>query len=74
MENVENLILEQLRYLRAGQDAMREDMAEVKTRIGRLEQETANLYVAIAELSSRVDRMSTRLDRVEKRLELTDTP
>jgi hypothetical protein len=50
----------------------REDLREVKTRIGRLEADVANLHVATAEQSVRLDRVIDRLERIERRLDLTD--
>jgi predicted nucleic acid-binding Zn-ribbon protein len=61
----DNLVLEHLRAIRAGQDAMREDIREIKTRLGILEQQYASL-------SSRIDRIEMRLDRIERRLGLID--
>lgn len=55
------------RYLRidAQVDGMREDMREVKTRLGLLEQQDATS-------PSRIDRIEARLDRIEKRLDLVE--
>jgi hypothetical protein len=38
----DNLVLDHLCALRAGQDALRDDMREVKGRLGHLEQTTAH--------------------------------
>ena len=57
-----------LRYLRridAHVDGLRQDMREVNTRLGLLEQR-------YAVTSSRIDRVETRLDRIEKRLDLVE--
>ena len=64
-DDVSNLILEHLRHLRAGQDALRADMLEVKERLGQLE-------AGYASLSRRIDRMDGRLVRIETRLGLID--
>lgn len=37
-------MLEHLRYLRTGIDDLREDMREVKTRLGYLEEQVGGLY------------------------------
>ena len=58
-------VLEHLRAIRAGQEAMREDIREIKTRLGILEQQYASL-------SSRIDRIEIRLDRIERRLGLIE--
>jgi len=68
MIETDNIVLEHLRHIRGAVDAMREDVREVKHRVGSLECEVAHVHVKVAELSERVDR----LERVEKRLDLTD--
>jgi len=50
----------------------REDIREMKTRLGRLESEVANLHGFLAEQLIRLDRFSDRLERVERRLEIAD--
>jgi len=69
---VENLILDHLRHLRGGVDALREDMREVKTRLGILENQYANLESQYASVSSRLDRLDARVERIERRLDLAD--
>jgi predicted nucleic acid-binding Zn-ribbon protein len=71
-ENMESLILEHLRHIRAGQDAMREDIREIKVRLSNLETEMAQVHVRIAELSVRIDRLSNRVERIETRLGLIE--
>jgi hypothetical protein len=61
----ENIVLEHLRHIRRGVDDLRDDMQEVKARLGILE----NQY---ASLSNRLDRLDLRVSRIETRLELTD--
>ena len=65
MTETENLVLEHLRHIRGAVDSVREDMREVKGRLGIL----ANQY---ANLSNRLDRMDGRVERIEKRLELAE--
>jgi predicted nucleic acid-binding Zn-ribbon protein len=65
MTEVENLILDHLRHMRGAIDGVREDMREVKTRLGILE----NQY---ASMSSRLDRLDARVERIERRLDLAD--
>jgi len=60
-----NLVLEHLRHIRGAVDALREDMREVKERLGTLE---ANY----ASVSRRIDRMESRVERIETRLNLAD--
>jgi predicted nuclease with TOPRIM domain len=61
----ENLVLEHLRHIGDAVDALRDDIREIKTRLGIIEQQYASL-------SNRIDRIEGRLDRIEKRLELAD--
>lgn len=65
MTEVENMVLEQLRHIRGAVDAVRDDIREIKQRLGILE----NQY---ASMSSRMDRMDGRIERIEGRLNLTD--
>lgn len=61
----ENLVLEHLRHIRGAVDALREDMREVKERLGTLE---ANY----ASVSRGINRMESRVERIETRLNLAD--
>ncbi|MDO9411005.1 MAG: hypothetical protein Q7T81_00330 [Pseudolabrys sp.] len=65
MTEAERLVLEHLRHIRAAVDGLRDDMREVKSRLGILE----NQY---ASLSNRIDRMDARVERIEQRLELIE--
>ncbi len=65
MTEAENLGLEHLRHIRGAVDGLREDMHEVKSRLGILE----NQY---ASLSNRMDRLEARVERIEQRLELIE--
>ena len=59
------IVLERLRHIRGAVDGLREDMREVKNRLGILE----NQY---ASLSNRIDRLDARMERIEKRLDLAE--
>jgi hypothetical protein len=61
MTEIENLIL----YVRNGLDGVREDMREVKTRLGILESQYASM-------STRLDRLDARVERIERRLDLAE--
>ena len=61
----DNIVLEHLRHIRAAVDGLRDDMREVKGRLGILESQYANL-------SNRLDRLDGRVERIERRLNLTD--
>jgi hypothetical protein len=68
----DNLVLQHLRSIRDGQDAVRDTLTELVSRIGHLERSNADLHVQMADQSGRLDRVSVRLDRIEKRLGLVE--
>ncbi len=77
--NVENLVLEHLRAIRATQTRHDQKFEDILTRLNHLERSVAVLRVEFAEsqmatfgLTEKVDRLSSRVDRIEKRLELVD--
>ena len=72
MAELDNIVLEHLRHIRAAVDGLRDDMREVKQRIGSLETEVAQVNLKLAEVSNRVDRLANRIERIEKRLDLTE--
>ena len=65
MAETDNIVLEHLRHIRTTVDGLRDDMREMKSRMGILE----NQY---ASLSTRIDRLDARVERIERRLELAD--
>lgn len=65
MTEAERIVLEHRPRIRRAVDDLREDMVEVKSRLGILE----NQY---ASLSTRLDRVDQRVGRIEHRLELTE--
>ncbi|OGT93865.1 MAG: hypothetical protein A2286_03040 [Gammaproteobacteria bacterium RIFOXYA12_FULL_61_12] len=80
MSNVENLLLEHLRAIRADISALREDGREIKQRLSGLETGVAGIrremvghYEDSTLLHNRVDRISERIERIERRLELQDS-
>ena len=71
------LVLEHLRGIRAAVDAVRNDVAEIKIRIGSVEQgiavlhqDVSNLRSIVAEQGTRLERLTDRVGRIEQRLEL----
>lgn len=72
MTEVEGIVLEHLRHIRGAVDGLRDDMHEVKQRLGSLERDVAQVHVKIAELSERADRIGSRGERMERRLELSE--
>jgi predicted nuclease with TOPRIM domain len=65
MAETDNVVLEHLRHIRGAVDGLRDDMREVKSRLGILE----NQY---ASLSNRLDRLDGRVERIEHRLDLAE--
>jgi hypothetical protein len=65
MSEGDNIVLEHLRHIRITTDGLREDMKEVKTRLGLLESQYASL-------SNRFDRLDFRVSRIEERLGLVE--
>lgn len=67
-----DLIQQMLQRVLDSQRETREDVREIKSRLGRLEGGVANLHVFLAEQSVRLDRFADRLERVERRLDIAD--
>jgi len=51
-ENVENLILEHLRAIRAAVDALKEDNTFIKARLTSIEQQVAGLHTDVANMNA----------------------
>lgn len=68
----DNLILRYLRSIDPKIDRVQEDMTEVKSRVGRLEQHAGLLTQQGAENAVRLDKVDQRLDRIDKRLNLVE--
>lgn len=65
MADIDNIVLEHLRHIRGSMDGLREDIREIKHRLGLLE-------LQYSSLSTRIDRMDGRIERIETRLGLID--
>jgi predicted nucleic acid-binding Zn-ribbon protein len=65
MTEVENLFVDHVNHMRSAIDGLREDMREVKTRLGILESQYASMSI-------RLDRLDARVKRIERRLDLAD--
>ena len=65
MSEAESIVLEHVRYIRGAVDGLRDDMHEVKSRLGILESQYASV-------SSRMDRLDGRIDRIEGRFNLAE--
>lgn len=78
-DNVENLVLEHLRAIRAGQERMENELRDIKGRLSAVESSLNGVrrdLVALSEADARlqvgIDRMGDRVDRIERRLELRE--
>ena len=63
MADIEDLILENLWHVRTAADGLRDDMREVKARLGHLEEQVGSLYAQYASLSRRIDRLDERMEK-----------
>jgi septal ring factor EnvC (AmiA/AmiB activator) len=79
-DNVENLVLEHLRVIRADIAGIRDDAREIKQRLTSLEagvaalrRDNANLYGDVSEQHARYDRLADRIERLERRLDIAGT-
>ncbi|MDP1650050.1 MAG: hypothetical protein Q8M01_17870 [Rubrivivax sp.] len=78
-ENVESVIIEHLRHIRARVDRIAEDMSDMKHRMSSLESAMVLVKREVSagdETDARqqlsLDRLLDRIERIERRLELTD--
>jgi len=77
-ENVENLMLEHLKALRAGQDRIEFELKEVKTRLTHLEstvigsrRDAVSTQEDVYRQQNVLDRMNDRINQIEKLLQHT---
>jgi hypothetical protein len=71
-EDVENLVLQHLRVIRADMMEMKVDMAGMRAEMLIMRQHMAGLLGAQNLQDSEIAGLKVRLDRIEKRLELVD--
>ena len=72
--DVESLVLEQLRAIRAKVDKIDDDLGDLRQRMSSVERHMANLQGDVANIHERLDRQGERLDRIERRLDLSEAP
>jgi division protein CdvB (Snf7/Vps24/ESCRT-III family) len=72
-DNVESLILEQLRRLDQRFARMEDDMGDVKLRLTATEEHLGSLMMSVAGVNARLDKIDGRVQRIERRLDLTET-
>jgi len=71
-EETENLVLEMLRKVRASQERMEQDVADLKVRMSSVENLLGQQQIQFAALNGRMDRSDERLNRIERRLDLVN--
>jgi hypothetical protein len=78
-DNIDSLVLEHLRAIRAGQDELSERLGRVESRLTNLEVTTAGLrrdlahmYGEVVEQNAGYDALRARVERIERRLEIRD--
>ena len=71
-EETENLVLEQLRRIRASQERTELEIHELKSRVSALEVTTGQILTLLGSMNQRMDRFDERLGRIERRLDLVE--
>ena len=78
-DNLENLTVEHLPAIRADLGSVKVDLADLKTRVGSLEEHAAGmrwdmslLHADIADTHKRLDQQDQLLERLEHRLDLRE--
>ncbi len=71
-EETENLVLEQLRRIRASQERTEIDLQELKTRVSAIEVHQGQILTLLGSMNQRMDRFDERLGRIERRLDLVE--
>ena len=71
-DNVENLILEQLRRIHQRMDRKDAEDLETRMRLSSIDDHLAGMMASFAGINSRLDRMEERVGRIERRLDLTE--
>lgn len=71
-ENIESLVLEHLRAIRATQDQHGERLNRIELRLSAIEQTVGSLYALSGSDREAVNSLTRRVERIERRLELTD--
>jgi len=76
-DNIENLVLEHLRAIKADMAYIKDDVREIKSRVNTLEAGQATIIQQIGHLTGmaaehhvRYDRLLERIEKIERRLEI----
>ena len=77
--DIESLVLEHLRAIRAKQDEHGERLGRIEARLSSVEtvvagmrRDLAHMYGDVVEGHTRMDQLTARVERIERRLELND--
>ena len=71
---IESLVLEHLRAIRADIADLKDRMTSVEVQLSAIGQQLGALTTAVYSGKSEMDTVKRRLDRIERRLELSDSP
>ena len=71
-EEVGNLVLEQLRLIRASMQRMELDVGDLKLRVSPLGQNMGQVVTALGAVNGRLDLLEERVARIERRLDPVD--
>lgn len=71
-DDLQEFVYERFRRTDEKLDKVIEILVGVRERVGRLELSVAQVQVALAEHSNRMDRIETRLERIGNRLDLVE--
>ncbi len=72
-DNIESLVLEQLRSIRATLADQGERLNRIELRLSAIEQTLGSLYALSGSDRETVGAITRRIERIEKRLELSDS-
>lgn len=71
-EEMDNIVLEQLRIIRATLDDLKVEVRNFNSRVSANEHQLAGFLLSGASQSDEIDLLKARMDRVERRLDLRD--
>ncbi len=71
-EGIENLVLEQLRLIRAGVGEVKGELSDIQGTLGDMRERLGNLETQYASVSRWLDRMDGGLQQIKRRLQLVE--
>lgn len=74
MTDVENLVLEHLRAMRATLSDHGDRLGRIELRLAAIEQTLGSLYALSGSDRETLNSLTRRVERIERRLELSDMP